>query len=681
MHDQLLDTERRQAPVPRAFVIYTALTAVAAAVCLGVLTPGGSWHIDQPGLFGMLALFVFAGELLPIPVPRRHGLTTVTVSTAFAFALLLRFGLGPATAVYAASTVVADLRERTAAIKLVFNAAQYVLAMVAASVVLTHLGQTPPVRIDGAELAVALAAAAAFFATNHVLACTAGGLLAGLPIGRYLLDDFAFQAWTGGCLLAFGPAAVASADASIALVPVTFVPLIAIYIGGVQAAVNTHRAFHDALTDLPNRLMLSERLEAALAEAEREHRSIGVMILDLDDFKAINDTLGHEFGDRVLEQIAARLKRAVGEDATLARLGGDEFAAVVEGGPAETEAHARRLLAALDRPLEVDSLSLHTAGTIGFACFPQHGRTAPDLVRHADVALYCAKGSDETAKGYSEEQDEYSIDRLALAAQLRRGIERGELVVHYQPKVALHQAGSYAVEALVRWNHPQLGHLSPAAFVPLAEQTGLINLLTENVLESALGQCSQWRAEGLEVRVSVNICTRSLLDQEFPSIVRAHLERYALPAAALQLEITESRIVTDMGRARAILEELRGMGLTVAIDDFGTGFSSLSQLQLLPIDEIKIDKSFVMRMEDNHGDAVLVRSIIDLGRNLGLRVTAEGVETESATRRLRQLGCDFAQGFHLCRPVSADQCSNYLRTIPEPQPLLAAVPQPAAEIA
>jgi diguanylate cyclase (GGDEF)-like protein len=610
---------------------------------------------------------VIAGELLPIPVPRRHGLAKVTISTAFAFAILLRFGVAPATAVYVASVVIADGIERVAPTKILFNAAQYALAMVAAAAVLSATGTHSMARITGSELPAVLGAAVAFFLANHALACVAGALLAGLPIASYMRDDLAFQTWTAGCLLAFAPAVIASADSSLALVPVCFVPVLGIYVGGRKAAVASHRAYHDALTELPNRSLLAARLQSALAGAEREHGLLAVMLLDLDDFKSINDTLGHEFGDLVLKHIAQRLADAAGDEPTLARLGGDEFAVLIEGDQAQAETVARRLLAAVDRPIEVDSLALHIAASIGIACFPQHGRTAPELLRHADVALYCAKASDGAFEVYAEEQDEYSIDRLALAAQLRRGMERGELAVHYQPKVPLRGGPTSAVEALVRWNHPQLGCIGPEGFIPLAEQTGIIKPLTERVLESALRQCREWRTEGLDVTVSVNVSTRSLLDHDLPPMIRALLDRLGLDASVLQLEITESRIIADLRRARAALDELRAMGVMIAIDDFGTGFSSLSQLQQLPIDEIKIDRSFVMRMETHRNDAVLVRSIIDLGRNLGLRVTAEGVETETVTTTLRQLGCDYAQGFHVGAPVAAEQCRRYLepRIAPE----------------
>jgi diguanylate cyclase (GGDEF)-like protein len=668
----------RRPAVPRSFVTYSLLTALAAALLLGVLAWQLRWSVDNTALFWLLSGFVLAGELLPIPVPRRNGLAKVTISTAFAFAILLRFGLAPATVVYVVSVVIADALERVAAIKILFNASQYALTMLAAGAVLTLAGATPPLTpITAHEVPAVIAAGVVFFAVNHALACVGAAMLAGLRIRTYMRDDLTFQAWTAGCLLAFGPAVVASAHATLALVPVCFVPVLAIYVGGRQAVVNSHRAYHDALTELPNRALLVENLRDTLASAEHEQHSLAVLLLDVDDFKAINDTLGHEFGDLVLQQIGHRLVEVVGEHDMLARLGGDEFAVVLRATPDEAEHAARRLLSALDLPMEVDSLSLRVAASIGIACFPQHGRSVRELLRHADVALYCAKDSDVSFQTYTEEHDEYSIDRLALAAQLRRGIERGELTVHYQPKAPLSGGPTNAVEALVRWNHPQLGCIGPDGFIPIAEQTGVIKPLTDRVLESALHQCELWRHEGLEITVSVNVSARSLLDHDLPSMIRSLLDRFKLPASVLQLEITESRIVADLRRARSALDELRAMGVKIAIDDFGTGFSSLSQLQQLPIDEIKIDRSFVTRMETNRSDAVLVRSIIELGRNLGVRVTAEGVETESVRLTLSQLGCDFAQGFQIARPVPPDECLRYLIPLQAATPirLAAAGPQ------
>ena len=643
------------------FAAYVALTAGLSAAMFALFAWRIQWGLHPLALFGVLSAFVLIGELLPIPVPRRNGLTTVTISTAFAFAMLIRFGPAPAMCVYVAGTVIADASRRGDPIKILFNAAQYALAVAAAGAVLILAGVHPPLdAIAAHQVPALLAAGAAFFLVNHALACTGAALVAGLPIPQYIRDDLAFQAWTGGCLLAFAPAVVASSHSTLALVPVCFVPLLAVYVGGRQAAVNTHRAYHDALTELPNRALFAETLQAKLAIAERERRSVAVMLLDVDDFKTVNDTLGHEFGDAVLMQIAQRLKGAIREDAILARFGGDEFALAIDCGPAEAQVAARRLLRSLDQPMDVDWLSLSAAGSIGIACFPEHGRSVAELLRHADVAMYRAKASDVSCAAYAEEHDAASIDRLALAAQLRRGIERGEVGVHYQPKVPLDGGATAGVEALARWSHPQLGAITPDGFIPLAEETGVIKPLTECVLELSLRQCRIWRLEGLEITVSVNVSWRNLLDHDLPATIERLLERYDLPASALALEITESRIVADLRRARRVLEQLRAMGVRIAIDDFGTGFSSLSQLRTLPIDEIKIDRSFVTRLEANRSDEILVKSIVELGRNLGLTVTAEGIESEEVSTRLREFGCDFGQGFHIARPAPAEDCRQYL---------------------
>ena len=656
--------------VPGSYVVLTWLTVAVAGALLMLFGFTSGWRVPSPAQFWLLAVFVLAGELLPMPVPRRGALDNVTVSTAFAFALLLIAGVLPACAVYAAASAVADVSARVAPVKIVFNAAQYVVSLAAAGAVLVLAGASPPLHLHAGNVLAVLLAALVCLVVNHVLAGTGAALLGRRRVLPYLREDLGFHAWTAGCLVTLAPGVVTSADASLALIPVSFLPMLAIYFGGRQAATNAHRAVHDLLTDLPNRAQLIETLTAALEVAEHKRGSVAVMIVDLDDFKAVNDTLGHEFGDRVLQQIAPRLENAVGARGLLARLGGDEFAVVLEGigGEDEAAAAAGRLLEALDRPLQVDSLALQIAGSIGVACYPQHGRTVEELLRHADVALYCAKAERSTCAVYANDQDEHSLDRLALAGQLRRGIDRGELVVHYQPKMPLREDRGVGVEALVRWNHPQLGCIGPDGFIPLAEQSGLIKALTEHVLEAAVRQCAAWREAGLEVRVSVNISTRSLLDSGLATTIAELLHRFALPPSSLQLEITESRIIADFGRARTVLRELRATGVTIAIDDFGTGFSSLTQLQQLPVDEIKIDRSFVMRMETDHDDAVLVRSIIDLGRNLGLRVTAEGVETASAHRALRDLGCDFAQGFHVGRPVPAEECRRLLEAAPATVP-------------
>ena len=638
-----------------------AATAALAVAALAVLPWVTEWQVDDPVLLVALSAFALAGELLPIPVPRRRGLARVTISAAFAFAILLRFGPGPAALVYVASSVIADVAARVSPLKILFNAAQYLLAIVAAAGVLLLAHSLPMGPITGSELPIVLAAAAVFFVTNHVLACVAGALLARVPIAGYLRDDLAFQAWTAGCVLAFAPALVASADASVALVPVCFVPMLAVYFGGRQAALSSHRAHHDALTGLPNRSALSETLQAALDAAEREHRPLTVMLLDLDDFKSINDTLGHELGDLTLQRVARRLRQVVGESTVLARIGGDEFALLVDGGQAEAEVLAERLLAALDHPLEVDSVALHICASIGIACFPQHGRTSPELIRHADVAMYWAKDSDALVPHLRRggRRVQHRPARAGGAAPPRdRARRAGRPLPAEGAAPGRRDAGGGGARALepsaARVHRP--GRVHPARRADRHHQAAH----REGAARPRSSSASSGAREGLEVTVSVNVSTRSLLDHDLLTIIGTLLARLDLDASALQLEITESRIVADLPRARAALEELRAMGVMIAIDDFGTGYSSLSQLQQLPVDEIKIDRSFVTRMETDRQDAVLVHSIIDLGRNLGLRVTAEGVETENVKDVLAELGCDFAQGFHVGRPVVAQECARYL---------------------
>jgi diguanylate cyclase (GGDEF)-like protein len=413
--------------------------------------------------------------------------------------------------------------------------------------------------------------------------------------------------------------------------------------------------------------MLSERVEAALVAAEAAGESIALMILDLDDFKAVNDMLGHDEGDRLLRLVAPRLTGGLGEPDLLARLGGDEFAVLLDAPTSEgaAETVARNLLAALEAPFEVDGLELEVRASAGVSVYPDDGRTATELLRAADGALYAAKASSAGWARARVQTGSSGDDPRGLARSLGEGIERGELVVHYQPKVLLSDGRIGGVEALVRWRHPTLGLLDPDRFVPLAERTGLIGPLTRRVLDTALSDWSAWRAMGAgETSIAVNVSLRCLLDRSFPATVAAALIRHDVPPQALQLEVTESRHVADVPRARLALVRLREAGVGIAIDDFGTGYSSLAQLRHLPVDEIKIDRSFVRDMNQSSQDAALVRSTIELGRSLGLRVTAEGVETEDVRRSLVSLGCGWGQGFHFARPETADACLRRLRDRP-----------------
>jgi diguanylate cyclase (GGDEF)-like protein len=430
-----------------------------------------------------------------------------------------------------------------------------------------------------------------------------------------------------------------------------------------QAEVNEHQALHDALTDLPNRTLFHDRVHQALSSARREHVPTAVMIMDLDRFKEVNDTLGHASGDELLKQVGLRLSESLRESDTVARLGGDEFGVLL---PKVVDAEAavavaRKLRTTLEEPFTIHGLALQMEASIGIALFPDHGTDVQSLLQRADVAMYVAKEHPAGCEVYTRERDEYSPDRLTLLTELRRAIDRGELVLHYQPKVDLRTNDIHGVEALVRWQHPERGMIPPDEFIPPAQKTGVIAPLTMFVLDEALRQCRTWTLQGLELCVAVNLSTRNLLDVHLPDTVGELLARWEVPARLLELEITESTILADPVRAMQILSRLDEMGIRLAIDDFGTGYSSLAYLKRLPVDELKIDKSFILGMDENENDAVIVRSTIDLGRNLGLRVVAEGVETPKAWSRLAQLGCDVAQGYYLSRPAPASEITEWIR--------------------
>ena len=418
-----------------------------------------------------------------------------------------------------------------------------------------------------------------------------------------------------------------------------------------------HKAYHDGLTDLPNRALFNDQVRDALAAARSERGTFAVMLIDLDRFKEINDSLGHQRGDELLEAIAGRLPNVLRRGDSVARLGGDEFGVLARhiDGPTALGL-AERVQAELCRPHVLGNLELEVEASVGIALYPAHGQDVDTLLRHADVAMYRSKEVHVPAL-YDAEDDDYSPARLALIGQLRQAIAQRELVVHYQPQHDLESGRMVGVEALVRWQHPELGLLPPDQFIPVAERTGLIRPLTRYVLDSALGQIKAWQAKGLRLNVAVNVTGRDLLDLRFPVEVAGLLRKWEIAAERLELEITENTVLTDPARAYTVLSRLYELGVTVAIDDFGTGNSSLGYLMRLPIGVIKVDRSFVTRMSESDEDALIVRSTVDLGHNLGLKVVAEGVETDEVRALLRELGCDMAQGYHLGRPVPASKIS------------------------
>ena len=424
------------------------------------------------------------------------------------------------------------------------------------------------------------------------------------------------------------------------------------------------QAVTDALTGLSNRRHLLDRLNAAIAEADSGGVRLALMLIDLDGFKELNDTLGHYAGDEVLRQIGPRLRALLRRGDTLARLGGDEFAvALAPGDEASASAAALRLRAALERSFDVGDISVHVDASVGIALFPDHARDAVGLLQRADVAMYEAKRMRTGHEVYASARDRYSRERLSLIGELHGAIAVGQLCVEYQPQVELATRTVRGVEALVRWAHPSLGLLAPAQFLPLAEQSGLTRALTEFVLDRALEQIGERRREGFELTVAVNLGPADLLDLGLPHEVTRLLDARDFPAAALGLEVSENVVMADPERTVDVLERLRELGVAISLDDFGAGHSSLAHLKQLNVDELKIDRSFVLRMADDPHDAAIVRLTVDLAHRLGLRVIAEGVETQAAWELLAEFACDQAQGNFLSRPLSGEALAAWLRAI------------------
>lgn len=432
----------------------------------------------------------------------------------------------------------------------------------------------------------------------------------------------------------------------------------------VHLATLEYQASHDSLTGLVNRYVLYSRIQNAINECSRGRRMCALMLIDLDRFKEINDTLGHHSGDLLLKQVGPRLAALLPEHATLARLGGDEFAILLSecAAPSEAEDLTRTVLAALAQPFDVEGLKVEMGGCAGVVFYPMHGQDTSTLMRCADVSMYKAK---TTASGYcvySPDFDEHSPRRLLLLTDLNHALRQDALSVHYQPKIDVGTGRVTGVEALLRWQHPTHGWISPGQFIPVAESTELIRPLTLWVMDHALAQQAQWRAQGLELHVAVNLSARNLMDERLPDTIHALLERHGVPPDQLELEITESAVMAEPLRALEVLSEIHDMGVKLSIDDFGTGYSSLAYLRRLPIDMLKIDLSFVVHMNQNDQDAMIVHTIINLAHNLGLGVVAEGVENEATLSALAEIGCDQAQGYLMGRPMPAAQIAELYAT-------------------
>ena len=664
---------------------YVAVVTAAglAVIAFHTMSDGIVTSISGLEILVLLGLFAIAGELMPITVKRRDQESDITVSSTFSFALLLI--LGPLSAVMAqgAASLIDDVRHRKPLWKMTFNMGQYCLSLKGAHLVLSSLAPTGAtgglVSFDVEYLPAILLAGLVFFLINSTLIGFAITLAQKIPLRTYFVQNRSHLLFIGSVdamLMALSPIVMVASAESLFLVPLIALPLAAVHKAAsislekdrlvatlqVKADENQYQATHDALTTLPNRVLIQDRLQQAIFGSNRSGASVAVILMDLDHFKEINDALGHQTGDKLLVEIATRLRDVLRDADTVGRLGGDEFAVVIPDieEPHQAVTVAERVLSVFQKPFVLDGMKLHVAASLGIAMHPEQGHTPEVLIQRADVAMYYAKESKSGYEFYAPEHDHHSPARLAMVDELRQAIVSKDLIVHYQPKIDLRSAQLIGVEALVRWEHPRRGMLPPFEFIELAEHSGLIGPLTMEVLDLALEQCSRWRKEGLDINIAVNISLQSLLNLELPTAVGTLLEKWQVPPTSVTLEITESCVMADPARTVKSLDQLHEMGVKLSIDDFGTGYSSLAYLRRLPVSEIKIDKSFVLDMIEDDGSAVIAQSTIDLGRNLGLKVVAEGVASRAIYEQLELLGCDVAQGFHIARPMDASGMKTFL---------------------
>jgi diguanylate cyclase (GGDEF)-like protein len=648
--------------------LYIGAVIAAGAVAFAPLAilegPAVVSRIDLP--FAILALAVLVGEVLPIKLGDGEG--ELVPSTTFTFALVLFGGVAAAALTQFVASTVADRIHGKRVVHWAFNIGQYMLAIGASGLVFELIAGVGSGPFTVVRVLAAVLAAAVFFVVNTGTVSTVIALTSGSRVRDEISSELMRQTATEAILLGLAPLAVLAVDSSVALVPLLALPLLAVQRAGTHALVSRRLALHDALTGLPNRVLFADRTRRAIISAERGDAPVVVMLIDLDRFKDINDTLGHHYGDEVLRQMAQRLTELLDPRDTLARLGGDEFAVLLRSVRDDKEgmAVAASIRRALAKPFEAEGVSLELGGSVGVASHPEDGADVETLMQRADVAMYQAKGGATGVERYSVKQDDSSLERLALAADLRRALEQNEFVPYFQPKVDMRTDRVCGAEALLRWMRADGKEVSPEVFIPLAEQTGLIVPVTLQVIASAVRECAVWRGHGHDVSVAVNLSARALVHPGLPDHVEELCRCWDLPTRALVLEITESMIVDDPGRALPVIERLAELGVRLSIDDFGTGYSSLEYLKTLPVREMKIDRSFVAGMADDVRDVAIVRHSVDLGRSLGLRVVAEGVETVEAHELLAAMGCDQAQGYYYSRPIPSEEFERWLEQRPAP---------------
>lgn len=646
------------------------LAAAAVALVLGVVRVLATGHALFPDSTVGWSFAVLTGCVVAhlVAMGRDRWWAGTGSAPALTLAILLLCGWVPALLVSLAVVFLVGAARRRRWRQAFVHGAIDILGIGAGALALALCGVHPSVEDPWEPAAwtlsavpeIILVAGTYLFVTRALQWFTAAPHTPGLPSA--LRTAFVRQGLVAVALLGIAPLIAVVAVHKPVLLPLFAVPLIALDSTLRIARARAEEQLRDPLTGLPNRLWLLERAWSALDEAERTGSRAALVLIDLDRFRSVNDTLGHLAGDRLLLQIAERLRAALPRGAEAARLGGDEFAVLLPVADSTTSAQrvARSLVSALGSPLDLDGLTLVLEASAGVAVFPDHAREAEGLLRRADVAMYEAKRDRTAVEVYEATRDGNTPDRLGLLADLRRALDAGEVELHYQPKVGFDGSVS-GLEALVRWVHPERGRVSPDEFIAIAETSGLMPRLTEYVLETALAQVATWRSCGLMVPVAVNVSPRDVHSPGFAGAVAARLARHGVPPGALQLEITEHVLLEDPQQAADTLAGLTGHGVKMSLDDFGTGYSSLVHLRRLPVSELKIDRSFVARLAVDTEDAEIVRCTVDLAHSLGLMVVAEGVEDDETWERLRDLGCDAVQGWLVAAAMPPGETTAWLR--------------------
>jgi diguanylate cyclase (GGDEF)-like protein len=651
--------------------IHMALITVAGAVVFGLAVSqlsGMAVLVRQP-LFWVLTAMVLLGDLWPIVTPGRSSMQAPVASVTFCFGALIAWGLPVAVLLCGTSTVVTQLARRKAPHRAAFNAATFTLGIAAGGATLYalcgHLARPvhPWVPHNGNVWRILLAGAASF-AVNYVIIAVAIALHAREPVPSTMVRNFPYEASVSVVLYATAPLVAVVIGTKSAFLLLLFVfPLGAIYVNAAISVQREHQANHDELTGLANRKLLMLRLDSTLAQATSSGRKAGFLVLDLDrGLKEVNDTLGHAVGDRLLRLVAHRLTHSIRPGDLVARLGGDEFAVLLPSVKEAAAARevAARLRAAVAEPIRLEGMSFMIEVSIGIAMFPDDATSGELLMQRADVAMYLAKQRRSGVERYVPDLDRNSPARLALFGELRRGLDRGELELHYQPKVHLTDGQPAGVEALIRWRHPVRGLLTPEDFIPIVQQSYLMREVTAFVIESGLAQAALWRQSGLDVQVSVNVSGRDLLDSGLADLVGQGLANHRLPPESLLIEIDERVLTSEPAHSVATAEALAALGVGLSLDDFGTGYSNLVRLKRLPVCEVKVDSSFVGRLLESSDDEVVVKSILDLAAALGIRSVAEGVESADVAKALLGMGCVAAQGYYFAKPMNAVSATAWL---------------------